>query len=66
MVQKCCSVSPAFMQNTTAYFKLQLWYQMPYFGAFYQNAVAIRSIEKYLRKSGSALAPKILVKLIPG
>jgi hypothetical protein len=55
-----------FSKNITAYFKQQFWHQMPYFGAFWQNAVAIKSIEKYLRKSCSALAPKILVKLTPG
>jgi hypothetical protein len=39
---------------------------MPYFGAFWQNAVTIESIEKYLHESCSALAPKMLVKLTPG
>jgi hypothetical protein len=36
---------------------------MPCFGAFSPNAVAVKSIKNYLRKSFSALVPAVLVKL---
>ncbi len=35
------------------------------FGGFLPNAVAIKSFKNHVRKSCSALAPKMLVKLIP-
>jgi hypothetical protein len=38
--------------------------RVPYFGTFLPNHVAIQSIENYLRKSCSALAPKMLMKLM--
>jgi hypothetical protein len=41
-------------------------HRAPYLDAFMPNGFAIKSIENYLRKSGSALAPKVLVKLNPG
>ncbi len=41
---------------------LQLLCRAPYSGAILKNAVAIKSIRIYFRKSCSALAPKVLVK----
>jgi hypothetical protein len=40
--------------------------QAPYFGAILSNALAIKRDKNYWRKSCSALASKMLVKLIPG
>jgi hypothetical protein len=53
-----------FCQNFTAYLGLQLLQPAPDFGPFLPNAVAIKNIRNYLRKSCSALVPKMLVKLI--
>ncbi len=52
-----------FCQNFTAYIGLQLLYRAPDFGPFLPNGVAIKNIKNYLRKSCSALVPKMLVKL---
>jgi hypothetical protein len=37
---------------------------VPYFGTFLPNAVAFKNVKNYLRKNSSALAPKMLVKLL--
>jgi hypothetical protein len=49
-------------QNFTAYFRLQLLHQAPYFGAILPKAVDIKSILNYLHKSCAVLAAKILEK----
>jgi len=51
--------------NFIEYFSLQFLRRAPYSGATLPNAVATKSIKKYLRKSSSAFAPKKLVKLNP-
>jgi hypothetical protein len=52
-----------FFLNFTACFRLHLLHRAPYFGTFLPNVVAVKSIKYYLRKSFSALALKILMKL---
>jgi hypothetical protein len=56
--QHCC-------YNVTAYFRLQLLCPAPYFGAFLQNYVAVKTMKNYMRKSWSSLAPKMWLKLPP-
>ncbi len=55
-----------FCWNLSAYFMIQLLCWVPCFGALLPNAVAVKSIRNYMRKSWSALAPKMLVVLTQG
>jgi hypothetical protein len=54
-----------FCFNFTGYLRLQLLRWLQYFGAFLQNAVAIKSFINDLRKGCPAWAPNWLVKLTP-
>jgi hypothetical protein len=47
-------------------FKQQLLGQTPYFGLLLPDADAFKSIRNFMRKSCSALAPKMLMKETPG
>jgi hypothetical protein len=47
-----------FCRNSTAYFRLQLFHQAPYFGIFWPNVVFDKSSKIYLRKSCSAYGNK--------
>jgi hypothetical protein len=59
MAQKTPLCLPTFVQKFSAHFRLQPLCLVQYFGAFFQNAVAIKNIKKYLRKSCSALSLKL-------
>jgi hypothetical protein len=52
-----------FFLNFTACFRLHLLHRAPYFGTFLPIVVAVKSIKYYLRKSCSALALKMWMKL---
>jgi hypothetical protein len=62
MAQKLLFCFTVFLLEFYCKFKATVFLlQVPYFGAFLQNAAAIESINNNLRKSCSALAPKFLV-----
>ncbi len=52
-----------FCRKFVACVRLQLLHRVLYFGAILPNAVATKIAKNYVRKSFSALAPKMLVKL---
>jgi len=52
-------------KNFTAHFRLQLLPQAAYSGTIFPNDVDIKTVIKYLHKSCSEMAPKMLVKLTP-
>ncbi len=64
-MQKCCSVSTTFLLKFTAYFRLELFAASTIFYYIFLNVVAIKSIQNYLRKSCSTLAPKMFAKWTP-
>ncbi len=53
-------------KSFTTHFRLQLLSQAAYSGTILPNDVDIKIVIKYLHKSCSTLAPKMLVKLTPG
>ncbi len=53
-------------KSFTTHFRLQLLSQAAYSGTILPNDVDIKTAIKYLHKSCSTLAPKMLVKLTPG